>query len=753
MANSNLDQFTINYQIKVNAAVTELSKLNAKTAETNKGLNAITGGAKDFASTTVRELGKVAPAFDNIASSLRGITTGFGGASLAVGGFTAALYAAYKTAMLTRDQINAQRQDARASGMGMLRFEDWSHRLVGGNVTRGNVSDSLKSLRGVLNNAYADRSRTGPENRLLAMLGVQQGASPLSTTAAGTQLAARWKGMQPSQIQAEAQMLGMNKDVALSMAKQGGALGTINMSADQLKARQDAIANTAKFNDELAKFNEEMTKLTTTVGGFVLGPLADFVSGLNKSLNYAKTDHGQPEVGMGTIPVADGDWTGGKGLSEALKSTEKVTQDVNETARWSREAAKESTEKTKQEQKNVEAAAVADDEDNAQFQAIVSQFQLAINSFTDSVNIMSGVTDEHAAWSAWAGEVGRASGIGTGANPSSGMPGDNRPGGFTYNPVAAGAALTGGASGSAGSNAYDAQISAAAKKYGMPESLVRGIIGTESTWNPNAHSDSSFGLMGVNKVNWAKYGLNDKNWNDPAANIDAGTAILAAMMKKAGGDQTLGLRYYHGGFDRSKWGPVNAAYPAKVLANGGAYFGMSGPQANAWDRNATPAYGFTGGPQTNLHQLNSKDGIQIVGLAKQVAADLGLRDYRQVMTGGVPKADIAWALSNRLSSLLQAHAGLEQRAQLPIANPAARAQLVKDTADNEHAMSNLHTWGSTVEGFGGPGGRTFSQGVTQNNTFNINGATDPEHVGRVVEQHLNRQNNGVANSGQSGRLQ
>ncbi|WP_250512365.1 transglycosylase SLT domain-containing protein [Caballeronia sp. INDeC2] len=750
---SNLDEFVIQYQVKVNAAVSELSKLNTKTAETNKSLNAITKGTKEFASTTVRELGKVAPAFDGIASSLRGVSAGFGTASLAVGGFTASLYAAYKTAMLTRDQINGQRQDARASGMGMLRFEDWSHRLVGGNVTRGNVSDSLKSLRGVLNSAYADRSRTGPENRLLAMLGVQQGASPLSTTAAGTQLAARWKGMSAPQVEAEAQMLGMNKDVALAMAKQGGALGTISMSPEQLKARQDAIANTAKFNDELAKFNEEMTKLTTTVGGFVLGPLADFVGGLNKALERSKTDHGQPEAGMGTIPVADGDWTGGKGLSEALKSTEKVTQDVNETARWSREAAKAAEEKNKQDQKNVEAAAAADDEDNAAFQAIISQFQLAINSFTDSVNIMSGVTDERHAWAAWAGEVGRASGIGTGANPSSGMPGDNRPGAFTYNPAAAGAALTGGASGSAGSTAYDPIISAAAKKYGMPENVVRGIIGTESTWNPNAKSDSSYGLMGVNKVNWAKYGLNDKNWNDPAANINAGVAILSDMYKKAGGDQTLALRYYHGGFDKSKWGAVNAAYPAKVLANGGAYFGMTGPQANAWDPKATPAYGFTGGPQTNLRQLNSRDGIQIVGLAKQVAADLSLRDYRQVMTGGVPKADIDWALSNRLSTLLQAHAGLEQRAQLPIANPAARAQLFKDTMDNEHAISNLRTWGGTVAGFGGPGDRLYSRGMTQNNTFNINGATDPQAVGRVVEQHLNRVYHDVANSNESARVQ
>jgi hypothetical protein len=50
----------------------------------------------------------------------------------------------------------------------------------------------------------------------------------------------------------------------------------------------------------------------------------------------------------------------------------------------------------------------------------------------------------------------------------------------------------------------------------------------------------------------------------PKFNIPAGTRMLDEALTTANGNVPLALRIYQGGTDQSKWGPQNAAYPAKV---------------------------------------------------------------------------------------------------------------------------------------------------------------------------------------------
>lgn len=738
-----IDKFVLRYEVDSGKAADRLEQLNKAVESVNKQAHGVGKEFKKLGSSITTEMGNVAPALNTVKSMLSEITAGFGAAGIAAAGFGAAAMVALKMALATREQINGQRLASRDSGIGMLRLEDLQHKLVGGNVSRGTVADSLKGSQDFLRRAYSDTSRSGPENRVMSMLGIRQGTSPMSNLAFNQQLATRWHGMDPSQVQAEAQMLGMNKDYALSIAKQGAALSTVSLSGDEVKQRQAAIENTAQFNTELAKFNEEMTRLSTTVGGFVIGPLANLLEGINKSIEYARKEHGPIGTGMGDIPVGEGDFTGGEGLAAALrgdgKSGPQVTQDVNETARLQREAAKAAESKAAADKQAAQKAVEADDSQNDELQSIVSQFQLAINAFSDSVTSFSGITTDKQAWAAWAGEVGRASGLGTGNNPSLGQPGDNRGGGFTFNGANASAALTG----ASGSSQFDSIINAAAAKHGISPDILRGIIGAESSFNPNKHSDSSFGLAGINKVNWAAYGLNDSNWTDPTANINAGAAIYSDMLKRAKGDQVLALRYYNGGFDKSQWGPQNAAYPAKVLGGfGGA--ALTGPLANAWDPNAKPVYGFTGDPKAAKGGW-SKSTIQMRGVASSAASALGV-PLQQLMMGGVPQADIAWVLSNRLSELLKQHASIEATMNAPIANPAARTKLMTDMKTNELSISNLRTYGAQVMAMGGAGDRQFSLGVTQPVTINVNGATDPEKVAVIVEKHLERQYQDVANS-------
>ncbi|UKS45601.1 lytic transglycosylase domain-containing protein [Klebsiella michiganensis] len=116
-----------------------------------------------------------------------------------------------------------------------------------------------------------------------------------------------------------------------------------------------------------------------------------------------------------------------------------------------------------------------------------------------------------------------------------------------------------------GGGQYDDILNAAGKKHGIDPRLLKAVMMQESGGNPNIISDAdALGLMQLIPSNLKALGIT--NWRDPNQNIDGGASILAENLQKAGGDISLALRYYHGGYDRSRWGRVNAAYPGAVLA-------------------------------------------------------------------------------------------------------------------------------------------------------------------------------------------
>ena len=116
-----------------------------------------------------------------------------------------------------------------------------------------------------------------------------------------------------------------------------------------------------------------------------------------------------------------------------------------------------------------------------------------------------------------------------------------------------------------GGGQYDDILNAAGKKHGIDPRLLKAVMMQESGGNPNIISDADArGLMQLIPPNLKALGIT--NWRDPNQNIDGGASILAENLQKAGGDISLALRYYHGGYDRSRWGRINAAYPGAVLA-------------------------------------------------------------------------------------------------------------------------------------------------------------------------------------------
>jgi soluble lytic murein transglycosylase-like protein len=94
--------------------------------------------------------------------------------------------------------------------------------------------------------------------------------------------------------------------------------------------------------------------------------------------------------------------------------------------------------------------------------------------------------------------------------------------------------------------AYGDEISAASKRYGVDEAVVRAIIHAESAFNPRALSRvGAQGLMQLMPDTARRFGVGDAF--DAAQNIRGGVQYLAWLLKRFGGNVRLAAAGYNAG--------------------------------------------------------------------------------------------------------------------------------------------------------------------------------------------------------------
>jgi soluble lytic murein transglycosylase-like protein len=93
---------------------------------------------------------------------------------------------------------------------------------------------------------------------------------------------------------------------------------------------------------------------------------------------------------------------------------------------------------------------------------------------------------------------------------------------------------------------YGAEITAAAKKYGLDPALLAGLVKQESGFNPNAGSPA--GARGLTQLMpGTAAGLGVANVLDPIQNLDGGAKYLRQQLDAFGGDVTRALAAYNAG--------------------------------------------------------------------------------------------------------------------------------------------------------------------------------------------------------------
>jgi soluble lytic murein transglycosylase-like protein len=175
---------------------------------------------------------------------------------------------------------------------------------------------------------------------------------------------------------------------------------------------------------------------------------------------------------------------------------------------------------------------------------------------------------------------------------------------------------------------YDAQITAAATKYGIDPALLKGLIRQESNFNASAQSGA--GAQGLTQLMPGTAATLGVDPSDPAQAIDGGAKYLKQQLDRFGGDPSKALAAYNAGPGAvAKYGGVppyaeTQNYVQKVLGYAAEYRGTGASTATA----ATAAVPLATAPVSPASLLATSDGDD--GTDDSTSSTSGTLDYSTV---------------------------------------------------------------------------------------------------------------------------
>ncbi|WP_442792633.1 lytic transglycosylase domain-containing protein [Paenibacillus sp. FSL R7-277] len=111
---------------------------------------------------------------------------------------------------------------------------------------------------------------------------------------------------------------------------------------------------------------------------------------------------------------------------------------------------------------------------------------------------------------------------------------------------------------------YEQLIQTASAKYGVPVDLIKAVIDTESSFNPNVVSSAGAkGLMQL--MDGTANGLGVSDPFDPAQSIDGGVRYLSYQLKRYDGQEKMALAAYNAGPGRVN--KLGVSSDAELMAN------------------------------------------------------------------------------------------------------------------------------------------------------------------------------------------
>lgn len=706
-----MDKFVLQYQVELKDAIQRLEQLNEKVKDVNEGAKKGTNEFADFSKKAGDEIGKLIPGVEKVSGVVRAMGAEFAVAAVAI----SALAIGVKSVIDMRAQYGQQRLAGMDVGVSGMRMEEYQRKFVrnsGGTVNRDMAQEQVKNLSERLQSAYADPTRNGNEARIFRMLGVNVGARGQGQTGfndAFGQLATRFSQMSPEKVQGVAKAIGMNQDFALTLQKIGPSISKVTeTTAAEVRSRKNAEASLAVFNGELAKFEEQVTRMSNSLGEHLIPAFTaliklinDAVDAIPNTVKQARHIGGENgKGGVDGIKAADtaGRWGAGALLGPmgavysigswagrlGRKKDEQGRKDAGNPPTTRPTSAKGQVA-TNAPAQSLDAIVAAMDKNNETSTRTSSDMQMAINMFSGAVTTFANAIDERQAWAAWAGEAGRAAGLSA--------------------PIGVGGSGVSGASRGVGSTDYDAIFEREARSNGLSADVLKRIARVESQFNPNARSEAGAeGLMQIMPAN--KKGLGIKDSFDPEQNIAGGAKLLAQYLKSSGGNMREALMMYHGGYDRSGWGPRTRSYPDKVLG-----------EINDGD----------GGGE-------SKSTIKRRLVQQNIANRLGV-PLEQIQQGAVNRGDAAWASQQMQAGVSNNIFDIQKQLMNQMLPQSSRSKLMNDLREQQTGLQQLQQYAPGVVEGQRQGDRSITIGENAI-MINILGAGEPAAIARETKQQL-----------------